>query len=55
MDAILAFWLAYIFTRAVGVSLGDLLAQPTEYGGLGLGTIVTSLIFLGAIAAWCFT
>jgi uncharacterized membrane-anchored protein len=51
IDGILAFWLAYILTRPVGASLGDLLSQPMEYGGLGLGTIVTSLIFLGAIAA----
>jgi uncharacterized membrane-anchored protein len=51
LDGILAFWLAYILTRPVGASLGDLLSQPTEYGGLGFGTIVTSLMFLGAIVA----
>ncbi len=51
IDGVLAFWLAYILTRPVGASFGDLLAQPTEYGGLGLGTVVTSWLFLGAIAA----
>jgi uncharacterized membrane-anchored protein len=51
IDGVLAFWLAYILTRPVGASFGDLLSQPTEYGGLGLGTVVTSWIFLGAIAA----
>jgi len=51
IDGILAFWGAYIFTRPLGASFGDLLSQPTDYGGLGLGTIVTSVIFLGAIAA----
>lgn len=51
LNAILAFWLAYIFTRPLGASFGDLLSQPTEYGGLGLGTIVTSVLFLGAIAS----
>jgi uncharacterized membrane-anchored protein len=51
LNAVLAFWLAYILTRPLGASLGDLLSQPLEYGGLGLGTIVTSLIFLGIIAA----
>ena len=51
IDGILAFWLAYILTRPVGASLGDLLAQPTEYGGLGLGTVLTSWLFLGTIAA----
>jgi len=51
LNGILAFWLAYILTRPLGASFGDLLSQPLEYGGLGFGTIVTSLLFLGAIAA----
>lgn len=50
-DAILSFWLAYIFTRPLGASFGDYLSQPAEYGGLGLGTIYTSLLFLIVIAA----
>lgn len=49
LDGILAFWLAYILTRPLGASFGDLLSQPVEYGGLGFGTIFTSLIFLGSI------
>jgi uncharacterized membrane-anchored protein len=51
LDAILGFWLAYIFTRPLGASFGDLLSQPHEYGGMGLGTIITSALFLSAIAA----
>jgi uncharacterized membrane-anchored protein len=51
LDGILAFWIAYIFTRPLGASFGDLLAQPVDYGGLGFGTIVTSLMFLGTIVA----
>lgn len=54
LDGILAFWLVYIFTRPLGASLGDLLSQPGEYGGLGFGTIVTSAIFLACIAATVF-
>lgn len=50
MNPILAFWLAYILTRPLGASLGDLLSQPLEYGGLGFGTILTSLLFLAGIA-----
>jgi len=49
LNGILAFWLAYIFTRPLGASFGDLLSQPTEYGGLGFGTIYTSFAFLGII------
>jgi len=50
VNAILSFWLAYIFTRPLGASIGDLLAQPAEYGGMGFGTTDTSLLFLGIIA-----
>ena len=50
MNAILGFWLAYIVTRPVGASFGDLLSQPVADGGLGLGTIVTSVLFLTGIA-----
>jgi uncharacterized membrane-anchored protein len=50
-NAVLAFWIAYILTRPLGASLGDLLSQSPEYGGLGLGTIHTSLAFLTVIIA----
>ncbi|MFJ6322128.1 MULTISPECIES: hypothetical protein [unclassified Rhizobium] len=49
LNGILAFWLAYIFTRPLGASFGDLLSQPQEYGGLGFGTTATSLLFLAGI------
>ncbi len=49
MNAILAFWMAYILTRPLGASLGDLLSQPVDVGGLGLGTVGTSMIFLFSI------
>jgi uncharacterized membrane-anchored protein len=51
LDPILGFWLAYIFTRPLGASFGDYLSQPGEYGGLGLGTVGTSAIFLTVIVA----
>lgn len=49
LNAVLAFWIAYILTRPLGASLGDLLSQARKVGGLGLGTTVTSVIFLVAI------
>jgi uncharacterized membrane-anchored protein len=49
LDAILGFWLAYILTRPLGASFGDLLSQPKDYGGFGFGTINTSLGFLAGI------
>ncbi len=37
LNAILAFWMAYILTRPLGASIGDYLSQPKSDGGLGLG------------------
>ncbi len=50
-NPVLIFWLAYILTRPLGASLGDLLSQAREYGGAGFGTVYTSLGFLTAIIA----
>jgi uncharacterized membrane-anchored protein len=50
-NAILSFWVAYILTRPLGASIGDYLASPSKEGGLGLGTVLTSLIFLSTILA----
>jgi uncharacterized membrane-anchored protein len=49
--AVLCFWIAYILTRPLGASLGDLLAQAREYGGMGLGTTATSVAFLAVISS----
>jgi uncharacterized membrane-anchored protein len=46
LNAVLAFWIAYILTRPLGASLGDYLSQPRDAGGLELGTVGTSAIFL---------
>ncbi|MDQ2974182.1 MAG: hypothetical protein M3R69_02075 [Acidobacteriota bacterium] len=40
------YWLAILFTFALGTAVGDLMAE-----GLGLGYLVTGLIVLGIIAA----
>jgi uncharacterized membrane-anchored protein len=50
-NPVLTFWLAYILTRPLGASLGDLLSQSRTYGGAGLGTISTSIAFLTVIIA----
>ena len=46
LNAVLAFWIAYILTRPFGASIGDLLSQPVTAGGLGLGTVGTSGVSL---------
>ena len=53
-NRVLIFWLAYILTRPFGASLGDLLSQAREYGGLGMGTVVTSIAFLSIIVVLVF-
>jgi uncharacterized membrane-anchored protein len=46
---VLSFWAAYVLKRPLGASIGDLLSQARADGSLGLGTLATSLIFLGLI------
>jgi uncharacterized membrane-anchored protein len=48
LGEVLAFWITYILTRPLGASLGDLLSQDGS-GGLGLGSGITSAIFLALI------
>jgi uncharacterized membrane-anchored protein len=49
LDAVVAFWAAYILTRPFGASMGDFLTARPKDGGLGLGTNGTSAIFLVVI------
>ena len=43
INAILAFWLAYIMTRPIGASFADWVAKPHSLGGLGVGDITVSI------------
>jgi uncharacterized membrane-anchored protein len=46
---VLSFWLAYVLTRPLGANIGDYLGSSRDDGGLGLGTLGTSVLFLGTI------
>ena len=46
---VLTFWIAYVLTRPLGASLGDLLTQDKDFGGLALGASTTSLLFFAVI------
>lgn len=48
-NAVLTFWIAYILTRPFGAALGDFLTQAKIYGGLGMGAMWTSALFLSVI------
>jgi uncharacterized membrane-anchored protein len=49
LNPVVAFWIAYVLTRPLGASIGDYMSQPSQAGGLDLGTTGTSAIFLTAI------
>jgi len=44
--AVPCFWIAYVLTRPLGASFADLVSQSPSHGGLGLGTMMTSAVFL---------
>lgn len=48
-NAVLTFWIGYILTRPFGAALGDMLTQSKTYGGLGMGALWTSALFLTVI------
>ena len=48
-NAVAAFWAAYVMTRPLGASIGDLLSQSVKDGGVGMGTTWTSDAFLAII------
>ena len=43
LNAILAFWFAYVATRPVGASFADWTGRASDRGGIGLGTGLVSL------------
>lgn len=47
----LLFWLAFVMTRPLGATLGDLLDKPVASGGLHLSRLYASLVLLAFIAA----
>ena len=59
LNAIVAFWAAYIVTRPLGASLGDLLTQQRDVGGFGISSSLINgvflLIMLGLVGYLSFT
>ncbi len=57
LDAVIAFWFAYIVTRPLGASFADWIGVPTYRSGLGLGAGRVSLVLIGLIvcAVWYLT
>ena len=52
LNRVLLFWIAFVLTRPFGATFGDLLTKTSEKGGLGFGTIGSSLILAVLLAAF---
>jgi uncharacterized membrane-anchored protein len=50
LRAMVAFWITYVLTRALGAAIGDFLSHPSGVGGLGVGAAATSALLLAALA-----
>ncbi|HVA97977.1 MAG TPA: hypothetical protein VNG53_03700 [Bacteroidia bacterium] len=51
INAVLAFWIAFIVTRPIGASLGDLFTQAPKDGGLGMSKATINIVFFIVIIA----
>lgn len=49
INAVTAFWIAYVLTRPLGASLGDFMIQKPADGGLGVNMLNVNMAFLGVI------
>jgi uncharacterized membrane-anchored protein len=48
------FWAAFVLTRPFGATMGDLLTKSPTKGGLGFGTIGSSLVLLSMLVLFVF-
>jgi uncharacterized membrane-anchored protein len=45
------FWVAFVLTRPLGATMGDVLTKSKDKGGLGLGTVGSSAILAAVLVA----
>ncbi len=50
IDGVTAFWIAFIVTRPIGASLGDLMIQMPKDGGMGIGVAHINIVFFTIIS-----
>jgi uncharacterized membrane-anchored protein len=51
INGVLAFWIAFIVTRPIGASLGDLFIQSPKDGGFGISVVIINVAFFIVIIA----
>jgi len=54
ISPILLFWTAFVLTRPFGATFGDLMTKSTDKGGIGIGTIGSSLFFVAVLVFFVF-
>ena len=52
LNAVAAFWAAYVLTRPLGASFADWMAVPVKHGGLGLGAGLVAALWGMAIVGF---
>jgi uncharacterized membrane-anchored protein len=52
LNAVIAFWFAYVLTRPVGASFADWFGKPRSLGGLGVGSGLVSVLLAVAITGF---
>lgn len=51
ISRVLLFWAAFVLTRPLGATVGDLLDKPHDLGGLGFSRYLASLLLVALIGA----
>jgi uncharacterized membrane-anchored protein len=49
ISTVVLFWIAFVLTRPLGATLGDLMTKSHEQGGLDFGTIGSSAVLAGIL------
>lgn len=50
VSTLVLFWIAFVLTRPFGATFGDLLTKDLDHGGLGFGTVNSSIVFAVILA-----
>ena len=51
LSRVTLFWRTFVLTRPCGATFGDWLTQSSDHGGLGFGTVGSSLVLLCVLGA----
>ena len=52
LNRVMLFWVAFVLTRPFGATFGDLLTKPVTKGGIGFGTVGSSLALMLLLVAF---